>query len=83
MRSKVGADRRAKAEHGAVDNCLTIEGVGNRLPHQNVVERRARIVDGQDGFAFSGTDHHGEPVIGAERIQRFGRGEIRESINIA
>ena len=68
------ADGRAIAEHGAVDQVLAVDGMGDGLAHLDVVQGRAGVVHGKDGLALGRADGDLEARIGLDLGQRFGRG---------
>jgi hypothetical protein len=79
----MGADRRAVAEHGTVDDRLAVDRMGDRLAHLDVVERRLLVVHGENGLTLGRAGDHLETRIGLELDQVLGRGEGRIGVKIA
>ena len=83
MGCEMAADRRAEAEHGAVDDFLPVDGVGNGLAHPDIAERLAAQVDAHHRLSLGGPDHHLEAVVVLEPGQGFRRTHIGDRVHVA
>ncbi len=79
----MAADRRAVAEHRAVDHRLAVDGMGHRPAHTDVVEGRPRVVHREDRLALGRADDDLEPRIGGELREVLRGRVIREGVEIA
>src|SRR3546814_3066902 len=76
QRREMAADLRAVAEHGAVDHRPLVDGMRERATHPDIVEGRARVVDGEDGLALGRADHRRIARIVLELRHGLGRGKV-------
>ncbi len=79
----VAADGLAEAEHGALDQGVAVDGVGQGAAHPHVVERRLGVVDAQDDLAFRGADDDAEARVALELGHVLGRGIVGEGVHVA
>ncbi len=77
------ADRRAEAGIGAFDQRLAVDGMGQRLTHFHIVERRLGIVERQQNLARRIANFHLKLVVTLEAADKFRGLEHREGIDIA
>ena len=77
------ADRRAIAEHRAINDGLPVDGMRNRLPDADIRQVLGLVVGRQDGLTLGRTDDHTEARIGLELWQRLRSRIARESVDIA
>ena len=83
VRREMAADRRAEPEHRAIDDLLTVDGVGDRLAHPDVAERFAAQVDAHDRLAFGGADDDFESVIVLEPCQSLRSAHIGDRVDVS
>mmetsp|Transcript_29412 Transcript_29412/g.57477 ORF Transcript_29412/g.57477 Transcript_29412/m.57477 type:complete len:218 (+) Transcript_29412:2579-3232(+) len=76
------ADGCAIAEHGPIDNRLTVDGVGHRLAHAQVVKGGLFVVGGQDRFPLCRANEDLEAGVCLELGQVFRGREAAEDIYI-
>ncbi|MNI22753.1 hypothetical protein D3C73_763160 [compost metagenome] len=79
----MAADRLAETEHGALDQGVAVDGVGQGAAHPHVVERRLGVVDAQDDLAFRGADDDAEARVALELGDVLGRGIVGEGVHVA
>ncbi len=79
----VAADGLAEAEHGALDQGVAVDGVGQGAAHPHVVERRLGVVDAQDDLALGGADDDAEARVALELGDILGRGIVGEGVHVA
>ena len=83
VRREMRADRRAIAEHRAINDGLPVDGMRNRLPDADIRQVLGLVVGRQDGLTLGRTDDHAEARIGLELWQRLRSRIARESVDIA
>ena len=82
VRREVAADRRTVAEHRTIDDGAAIQRIGDRSPHQYVMQRPNALIQRQYGLHLRGAGKDAEAGIGGKLGEAFRSRIVGERIDI-
>ena len=82
VRCKMGANGGAIAKHRPINDCLTVNRMGQRLADLHVVKGRLGVVGGQDRFPLGGADNHLKTRVCLKLDHVLRRGEVVKGVNV-